>query len=419
MKRRPKQQEPEEYRLPPIPALQRLKRTHSLMTAGETAMAIALADSLFLSVSPDAARGKIILFLAVSMAPFAVVSPLIGPRIDRLKGGHRMVVILVGILRALVLVGISQVVQSKEIIPSLGLYLLVFSSMILGKTYAIAKSAIVPTTVEFEDDLVSANSKLGQVAGITGFIVAIPVGILQLVSTTAALSFGVLAYLFAALNAYRLPKLAIATKPAEKLEIEELHSSSIVNTGNAMRVLRGCVGFMFFHLAFWLRGETAGTAWFGFALGMIGVAVLLANTFSPFLKKHMRESMMMLSALLAVAISGIVAAWYDRVVGGILLAAIVNAAGTVGKLAFDSTVQSDAPDANRGRAFAQFETKNQLAWVIGGIIPVIFSPSGEVGFAIVALIGIVGAAMYFRASGIARKSPDAQATTPVHRPRSE
>jgi len=108
VKRRPKQQEPEEYRLPPIPALQRLKRTHSLMTAGETAMAIALADSLFLSVSPDAARGKIILFLAVSMAPFAVVSPLIGPRIDRLKGGHRMVVILVGIMRALVLVGISQ-----------------------------------------------------------------------------------------------------------------------------------------------------------------------------------------------------------------------------------------------------------------------------------------------------------------------
>jgi hypothetical protein len=380
------------------------------MTAGETAMAIALADSLFLSVSPDAARGKIILFLAVSMAPFVVISPLIGPRIDRLKGGHRMVVILVGIMRALVLVGISQVVKSKEIIPSIGLYVLVFSAMILGKTYAIAKSAIVPSTVEFEDDLVKANSKLGQIAGLTGFIVAIPVGLLQLISTTAALGFGVLAYLFAALNAYRMPKIAVATKPAEKLEIEELHSASIVSTGNAMRVLRGCVGFMFFHLAFWLRGEVAGTAWFGFALGMIGVSILLANTVSPFLKNHMREPMMMLSALLAVAISGIIAAWYDRVVGGILLAAIVNAAGTVGKLAFDSTVQSDAPDANRGRAFAQFETKNQVAWVVGGLVPVIFSPSGEIGFAIVALVGIVGSALYFRASGTVMKSQGERAT---------
>ncbi|MEY3656706.1 MAG: hypothetical protein RL114_1064 [Actinomycetota bacterium] len=389
------------------------------MTAGETAMAIALADSLFLSVSPDAARGKIFLFLVVSMAPFVVISPLIGPRIDRIKGGHRMVVILVGIMRALVLVGISQVVKSKEIIPSIGLYILVFSAMILGKTYAIAKSAIVPSTVEFEEDLVKANSKLGQIAGITGFIVAIPVGLLQFFSTTAALGFGVLAYLFAALNAYRMPKIAVATKPAEKIEIEELHSASIVSTGNAMRVLRGCVGFMFFHLAFWLRGEVAGTAWFGFALGMIGVSVLLANTVSPFLKNHMRESMMMLGALLAVAISGIIAAWYDRVVGGILLAAVVNAAGTVGKLAFDSTVQSDAPDANRGRAFAQFETRNQVAWVIGGIIPVIFSPSGEIGFAIVALVGIVGSAMYFRASGISMKSRGERATDQEHPLRSE
>jgi hypothetical protein len=389
------------------------------MTAGETAMAIALADSLFLSVSPDAARGKIFLFLVVSMAPFVVISPLIGPRIDRIKGGHRMVVILVGIMRALVLIGISQVVKSKEIIPSIGLYVLVFSAMILGKTYAIAKSAIVPSTVEFEEDLVKANSKLGQIAGITGFIVAIPVGLLQFFSTTAALGFGVLAYLFAALNAYRMPKIAVATKPAEKIEIEELHSASIVSTGNAMRVLRGCVGFMFFHLAFWLRGEVAGTAWFGFALGMIGVSVLLANTVSPFLKNHMRESMMMLGALLAVAISGIIAAWYDRVVGGILLAAVVNAAGTVGKLAFDSTVQSDAPDANRGRAFAQFETRNQVAWVIGGIIPVIFSPSGEIGFAIVALVGIIGSALYFRASGISMKSRGEQATDQEHPLRSE
>lgn len=415
--RRPKPPLTEDHGLPPVSALQRLKRTHSLMTAGETAMAIALADSLFLSVSPDAARGKIFLFLMVSMAPFVVISPLIGPRIDRLKGGHRMVVILVGIMRALVLVGISQVVKSKEIIPSIGLYILVFSAMILGKTYAIAKSAIVPSTVEFEEDLVKANSKLGQIAGITGFIVSIPVVLLQFISTTAALGFGVLAYLFAALNAYRMPKIAVASKPAEKIEIEELHSSSIVSTGNAMRVLRGCVGFMFFHLAFWLRGEVAGTAWFGFALGMIGVSVLLANTVSPFLKNHMRESMMMLSALLAVAISGIIATWYDRVVGGILLAAIVNAAGTVGKLAFDSTVQSDAPDANRGRAFAQFETKNQVAWVVGGLVPVIFSPSGEIGFAIIALTGIVGSAMYFRASGFATKSrggPAKDQERPLH-----
>ena len=70
-------------------------------------MAIALADSLFLSISPDAARGRVILFLAVSMAPFIVVAPLIGPAIDRMRGGQRMVVVLVGLLRAVVLTGMA------------------------------------------------------------------------------------------------------------------------------------------------------------------------------------------------------------------------------------------------------------------------------------------------------------------------
>jgi hypothetical protein len=137
------------------------------------------------------------------------------------------------------------------------------------------------------------------------------------------------------------------------------------------------------------------------------------------MKKHMRESMMMLSALLAVGISGIIASWYDRVLGGILLAAIVNAAGTIGKLSFDSTVQSDAPDANRGRAFAKFETQNQLAWVVGGIIPVIFNPSGQIGFIIVAVVGITGAAMYLRAGEVSKKSRVVPAKDPELPLRSE
>ena len=41
-----------------------------------------------------------------------------------------------------------------------------------------------------------------------------------------------------------------------------------------------------------------------------------------------------------------------------------------GKLAFDSIVQRDAPDANRGRSFARFETRFQVIWVLGAFIPV-------------------------------------------------
>ena len=53
--------------------------------------------------------------------------------------------------------------------------------------------------------------------------------------------------------------------------------------------------------------------------------------------------------------------------------------GAIGKLAFDSIVQRNAPDANQGRAFAQFETKFQLAWVMAGIVPVLLPIPGRPG----------------------------------------
>jgi len=374
------------------------------MVAGETAMTLALADSLFLSISPDAARTKVILFLAVSMAPFAIVAPFVGPLVDRMRGGQRMVVLMVAILRAIVLIGMMQSLDSLALFP------LAFASLVLAKTYSIAKSSLVPSTISDPDGLVAANSKLGQVAGITGFIVVIPVGLLQLISSQAALGFGVIAFLAAALNANRLPKTVVATTPADALETEELHSASVVAAANAMRVLRGIVGFMFFHLAFWLRREIAGTAWFALAIGLSGLATLGANFAGPYLRKKMQVQTMLLCSLISVGIVGVGSAWFGNITGGIVLAAVVNAAAAIGRLAFEATVQSGAPDANRGRAFSRFETQNQMAWVAGGLVPVIFAPTGWVGFAIVGVVGVAGAVMYARMRGMTIGSRGGRAT---------
>lgn len=382
------------------------------MTAGDTAMAVALADSLFLSISPDAARTKVLLFLAVSMAPFAVVAPLVGPFVDRMKGGQRMVVVLVGVLRAFVLVGMASSLDSLTLFP------LAFAALILGKTYAIAKSAIVPTTVNDESKFVESNSKLGQISGITGFVVAGPVAVLQLIDTRAALGLGVIAFLAASLNAYRLPKMAIQVGQSDAREEEELHSPSIVAASIAMRTLRFAVGFMFFHLAFWLRKEIAGTAWFGLAIGLSGLATLGANFAGPYLRRRMRVEMMLFASLVFVVLVALFATWYDRVVGGIVLVAAVNAAAAIGRLAFEATVQRDAPDANRGKVFARFETQNQIAWVCGGLIPVIISPSGWLGFAGVVVISSVGAVLFWRAGGIVIGSRGGRARGQEHQPRS-
>ena len=78
----------------------RLARTHALMTAGDVAMVVSLAGSLFFSISPDAARSKVLLYLLISFAPFAVVAPLIGPFVDRAPGGRRLIIQLTAVGRA-------------------------------------------------------------------------------------------------------------------------------------------------------------------------------------------------------------------------------------------------------------------------------------------------------------------------------
>ena len=98
-----------------------------------------------------------------------------------------------------------------------------------------------------------------------------------------------------------------------------------------------------------------------------------------------------MGALGFTAFAGLSAALAGGVLAAVLLMGAVNMSGAIGKLAFDSIVQRNAPDANQGRAFAQFETKFQLAWVMAGIVPVLLPIPGSVGFAIVGGLALFAA----------------------------
>ena len=54
----------------------------------------------------------------------------------------------------------------------------------------------------------------------------------------------------------------------------------------------------------------------------------------------------------SAVVGGLAAAWIGGLAASMLLAGIVAVVSTAGRLAFDSLVQRDAPDANRGRSFA-------------------------------------------------------------------
>ena len=140
----------------------RLARTHALMTAGDVAMVVALAGSLFFSISPDAARSKVLLYLLISFAPFAVVAPLIGPFIDRAPGGRRSIIQLTAVGRALLFVVMIFHLDDLLLFP------LSFGVLILQKTYGVSQSALIPAVVNSKTELVEANSKLGLISGAVG-----------------------------------------------------------------------------------------------------------------------------------------------------------------------------------------------------------------------------------------------------------
>ena len=65
---------------------------------GDAFVAVALAGTLFFSTSVDQARGRAALALLITIAPYAILAPLIGPLLDRVKQGNRY--ILMGTLLA-------------------------------------------------------------------------------------------------------------------------------------------------------------------------------------------------------------------------------------------------------------------------------------------------------------------------------
>jgi MFS family permease len=193
----------------------------------------------------------------------------------------------------------------------------------------------------------------------------------------------------------------VASKPAPKQEKVELRSAGIRLAAGAMVLIRASIGFLTFHLLFWLRKDF-GLAAFGAAAGASALGSMAGNLLAPRLRQSLRERRMLVGALAVIALAGFLAAFTSGLPTAIVLAFVVNFSGAVGRLAFDSIVQRDAPDANQGRAFAQFEARFQLAWVLAGLPPVAFTLPGWIGFFVVGVIGLFAMVTYLAGSKAVR-----------------
>jgi hypothetical protein len=366
----------------------RLAAAHAASIVGDACLTVALAGSIFFSLSPGAARPKVLLYLLLTVAPFAVVAPVIGPALDRTRGGRRLLVFFSCAGRAVICYFMAKNLHGLLLFP------LAFGALVLSKGQSVAKSSLVPTTVKSEKELVEANSRLALIGVVASMVGGLPAaGVLKLFGAEWSLYLAMLVFAVGAVLALRIDK-ARSVAPAERgSEKAELNVPSITLAATAMAVLRGAVGFLTFFAAFSLKRSNEGALWFGVVLiasaggGLIGVLV------APLLRRRVREETILAGSLLVPAIVALFAARSgNRLMLAVAAAAVAFGAGA-GKLAFDSLVQRDGPDELRGRAFARFETRFQLVWVIGALIPVaLFSViTRRVGFFVLALVlGFVG-----------------------------
>ena len=397
----------------PVPVyspFQRLARVHAAATATDAVIAVALAGSIFFSISPDAARNRIALYLALTMAPFAVVTPLIGPVIDRMPGGRRAMILVTNLGRLVVALLMIRHLDTLWLFPE------AFALLVLQKSYAVAKSAVVPRYVPRESNLVQANSRLALISAVMSLAGAgVGAALAFLGSPAVAAGAATIGYLVATAITLQLPRIPVARTRPTSTERSALRASAILLSASAMAVMRGAVGFVTFMLAFALRGGEEGldVSQSGAALGgavasergvdivgnpgapfwhyavvvvVAGLAAFTGVQIAPVLRRRLVEELILLGSLAVALCTALLAAMTGGVMGMALLSGGVAVSAAVGKLAFDSLVQRDAPDANHGRSFSRFEARFQIAWVVGAFVPVILPIPARLGSAMVALV---------------------------------
>lgn len=366
----------------------RLARTHAFALGGDALITMALAGTLFFSISPTAARGRVMLSLLFTMAPFAVVAPFLGPAIDRSRRGRRTMVLVSMLGRMLTSLVMAVVVDSLLLFPA------AFTSLVLSKAYSVAKSSLVPSAVDGEHALVEANSKLAIVGVVAGFLAAVPgVVILRFFGAPWVLRLAAVVFVVGAVVSLRVVETREpeAGRAAGDLEIR---SATIVSAAVAMALLRAVVGFVTFLVAFGFRRTGAPAWWFGVVLAASMAGGFSGAAVAPRLRGYVREERILLGSLLGVAAVAFVTARLDGRLWAAAVAGAVGLGAGAGKLAFDAIVQRDAPDAVRGRSFARFEAGFQLVWVVGALLPVVVATPLSRGYVVMAVATVAGATAY-------------------------
>jgi MFS family permease len=152
--------------------LSRLIELNAVNAAADVLVAIALADTLFFSVATLEARSRVALYLVLTMAPFAVVAPVVGPYLDRFRHGRRWAIGTTTAVRGF----LCWVMAGAVIAEDVWLYPAAFGCLVASKAFVVTRAAAIPRLLPEGVALVTANSRVSM-AAVVGAAVAAPIGV--------------------------------------------------------------------------------------------------------------------------------------------------------------------------------------------------------------------------------------------------
>jgi hypothetical protein len=394
--------------------------------AVDAAMAVALANTLFFAAASGESKSKVALYLLITIAPFAVIAPLIGPALDRLQHGRRVALALSFALRtALAAVLILNYDSASGSFPPWVLYPCALAMMVFSKSFSVLRSAVTPRVMPPSIDLVRVNARLTMFGLLGGTIAggAVAAGFewvfTHLLKLPGALFVVVAITIAGALLSMRIPKWVEVTagevpatlsyrrhdEPPQRGRSEEVKKASgtprqplgrnIITSLWGNCTIKVMVGFLFLYPAFVAKSHQA-SGWDQLAmLGMIGAAAGIGNFAGNFTSARLklgRPSVLVVRCTLAVTVVALAAAVAGTLPLAIIATLITSGSSAIAKASLDASLQDDLPEESRASGFGRSESTLQLAWVMGGALGVLVYTELWVGFTAVSAMLIVGLA---------------------------
>ncbi|WP_461068173.1 MFS transporter [Streptomyces pseudoechinosporeus] len=390
--------------------LGKLIELHGVNGAGDMMITVALASTVFFSVPTDEARGRVALYLAITMAPFTLLAPVIGPLLDRLPHGRRAAMASAFLARAF----LALLLSGAVVTGSIELYPAALGVLVASKAYGVVRSAVVPRLLPPAFSLVKANSRV-TLGGLLATGVAAPIGAgLQALGPRYPLYAAFVIFMTGMFLSFSLPHKVDSAKGEDKALLaadeEHLHGphlikeklrrpglrtvgTSVTHALAANATLRWLSGFLTFFLAFLLREHPLAGASAAVSLGIVAVSAGAGNALGTTVGAALRSrapELIIVTVIAVVLGVAITAAVFFGVILVAVLAAFAGFAQALSKLSLDALIQRDVPELVRTSAFARSETLLQMSWVVGGAIGIALPLIGTLGMSVAAAVVATG-----------------------------